>query len=87
MDLSCTAQLRLHKTHHVQEALRALSANTHSPQESQESSWSSHLQLPDVVVQHGTGPHNVIYADTKGIYCLITQHNPCQVDTDSTLFS
>lgn len=79
MHVSCSAQLRPHEKHHVQEALRALSANTGSTQEPQESSWSSHPQLPDVVVQHGTGPHNVTYADTKGTYlnyCLITPTQP-----------
>ncbi|KAL3131809.1 hypothetical protein ABBQ38_007524 [Trebouxia sp. C0009 RCD-2024] len=55
------------------EALRALSANTGSTQEPQESSWSSHPQLPDVVVQHGTGPHNVTYADTKGKQVVISR--------------
>ena len=54
--------------HAMQDAVRELSASNSSSPESCKNSWSIHPQVPDIVVQHGSGPHNVTYEDTEGVY-------------------
>ena len=50
----------------LQEVVKALAGQDEN-EFSEKSSWSNHAELPDVVIQQGTGPHAVDYEDTQGM--------------------
>ena len=61
----------------MQEALRELSASTCGIPGPSQNSWSMHPQVPDMVLQQGTGPHAVTFENTGGNFPqLVTDRLP-----------
>ena len=55
----------------LQEVVKAL-AGQDEVESSEKATWSNHAELPDVLIQQGTGPHIVNYEDTQGMSACLS---------------